>query len=209
MTGFDTAGALRSRMDDPAAVWEFLRLFAAAWGVPAARVHPVDGMPPALRDAILPGPRRPSTEDGVLLFHWSDPLVTDTSWGIPLDAVDEPDPPVVMDTGSGWRPYTDRLSLACVDFALTAAIDQDGTPTNACELPPERAVEAMARFDRVPLPDLPMWVEVEDSPVRWYSRPGQLVRAHGDGWIWAWVRGRTPADLESIYEAIPMVRWSQ
>lgn len=67
----------------------------------------------------------------------------------------------------------------------------------------------VARFDRVPLPALPMWVEAEDSPVRWYSRPGQLLRTHGDDWVWVWVRAQTPADLDSIHAAIPGARWSQ
>ncbi|MBV1856543.1 hypothetical protein [Catellatospora tritici] len=35
MTGFDTAGELRRRLADRAAVWEFLRLFTAAWDVPS------------------------------------------------------------------------------------------------------------------------------------------------------------------------------
>ncbi|MEU7820325.1 hypothetical protein [Catellatospora sp. NPDC049133] len=97
MTGLDTAEELRRRLADRTAVWEFLRLFTAAWGLP--------GEPVAAPDEV------------------ADPLITETAWGIPLDAADRPDPPVVVDTGSGWRPYLDRLSLACVDFALTAAIE--------------------------------------------------------------------------------------
>lgn len=33
VTGFDTAQALRQRLADRTAVWEFLRLFNAAWGL--------------------------------------------------------------------------------------------------------------------------------------------------------------------------------
>ncbi|RKR86198.1 hypothetical protein BDK92_0421 [Micromonospora pisi] len=221
MTGFDTAGALRRRLDDRAAAWDFLRLFTSAWGLPGDPAVGVEEatsrlglrLPVALREAYacsgLLDPRGIYAEDGILSFHWADPLVTETAWGIPLAAADQPDPPVVIDTGSGWRPYLDRLSLACVDFALTAAIDQEGAAVSACELPPDQVPSVVARFDRVPLPEVPTWVEAEDSPVRWYSRPGQLVRTHGDDWIWVWVRAQTPVGLHAIYAAIPGARWSQ
>jgi hypothetical protein len=52
-----------------------------------------------------------------------------------------------------------------------------------------------------------MWVEIEDSPVRWYSKPGQLLRTHGDDWVW--VRAQTPADLDWIYAAMPAASWSE
>ncbi|WP_204012225.1 hypothetical protein [Virgisporangium aurantiacum] len=220
MAVFDTAKALRQRLDDPAAVWEFLRLFTTAWGLPSGPIAGVDQaedrqgvrLPVALREAYactgFLDPRGMYAEDGILAFHSADPLITETAWGIPIAVADQADPPVVIDTGSGWRPYLDRLSLACVDLALTAAIDGD-TLTNACELPPEQVPSVAARFDRVPLPDLPMWIEAEDSPVRWYSRPGQLLRTHGDDWAWVWIRAQTPADLEQIYAALPAARWSR
>ncbi|WP_155373718.1 SMI1/KNR4 family protein [Catellatospora vulcania] len=221
MTGFDTANELRRRMGDRAAVWEFLRLFSAAWGLPgepaagfgeaAERLGPQ--LPEALREAYACGglldPRGAYAEDGVLAFHWADPLIAETAWGIPLAVADRPDPPVVIDTGSGWRPYLDRLSLACVDLALSAALDREDTLDNACELSPDQAPAVAARFDRVPLPELPMWVEVEESPVRWYSRPGQLLRTHGDDWMWVWIRAQTPADLARIHAAVPGSCWSR
>ncbi|MEV4513198.1 hypothetical protein AB0K00_30015 [Dactylosporangium sp. NPDC049525] len=217
MTGFDTAAALRGRLDERAAVWEFLRLFAAAWDLPvspaAAPERPGLRVPEALREAYACGtpldPRGVSVEDGILVFHWADPLVTETAWGIPPHGADLPDPPVVIDTGSGWRPYVDRLSLACVDFALTAALDHPDAPANACELAPEQVPAAVAGLDRVPLPDLPMWAELEESPVRWYSTPGGLLRTHGDGWVWLWVRAQTAAGLEAICATMPETRWSQ
>lgn len=98
--------------------------------------------------------------------------------------------------------------LACVDFALTAALDHPDAPSNACELAPDQVPAAIAGLDRLPLPDLPMWVELEESPVRWYSTPGGLVRTHGDGWVWLWVRAQTAADLDSICATMPEARWS-
>jgi hypothetical protein len=77
---------------------------------------------------------------------------------------------------------------------------------NAGELAPEQMASAVALFDRVPLPETPMWIEVEESPVRWYSRPGQLLRTHG---AWLWVRGQTADDLDAIYAALPGVEWAE
>ncbi|WP_328472092.1 hypothetical protein OHA21_08960 [Actinoplanes sp. NBC_00393] len=214
MTGFDTAGELRSRLGDRSGVWEFLRLFSVAWELPAEPVAADLSSPVALREAYaccgLLDPRGTEVKDGAFVFHWTDPLIADTGWGIPVTALDEPDPSVVIDTGSGWQPYLDRLSLACVDLALTAAIEQgDDELCNACELSPEEVPAVMARFDRVPLPDLPMWIDVEESPVRWYSRPGALLRTHGDDWAWLWVRAQTPAGLAEVYAGVPSDRWSQ
>nr|BFE72365.1 hypothetical protein GCM10020092_056660 [Actinoplanes digitatis] len=115
-----------------------------------------------------------------------------------------PDPPVVIDTGAGWQPYLDRTSLACVDVALTAVVQEhDAGLCNACELPADLAGPAMAAFDRVPLPDLPMWIDVEESPVRWWSGPGQVLRTHGDGGVWLWVSAQTEESLDAVYAAIP------
>ncbi|BBH68563.1 hypothetical protein ACTI_52480 [Actinoplanes sp. OR16] len=189
MTGFDTAAELGPRLGDVAGVREFLRRFAHAWG---------DG---ALVDLGVP-----ERDGDVVVVHHADPMIAETRWGIPLDAADLPDPPVVIDTGSGWRPYLDRLSLALVDLALTAVIQEhDERLCNACELPSETA---MAAFSRVPLPDLPMWIDVEESPVRWWSRPGLLLRTHGDGGVWLWASAQTNADLETLYAAFPAVQWS-
>jgi hypothetical protein len=217
MTGFDTAAGLRGRLADRAAVWDFLRVFATAWDLPVAPAVAPERLgprpPAALREAYACGtpldPRGASVEGGVLEFHWADPLVAETAWGIPLDGVDLDDPPVVVDTGSGWRPYADRLSLACLDFALTAALEHPDAPANACELPPEQVPAAVAALDRLPLPDLPMWVELEQSPVRWYSTPGGLLRTHGNDWVWLWVRAQTTADLDAVCASLPEARWSQ
>jgi hypothetical protein len=214
VTGFDTAAELRARMGDRAGVWEFLGRFAAAWSLASDPIHAEikARVPVALREAYavtgLLDPRRGYVDDGILVFHRSDPLITETTWGTPVADAGREDPPVVVDTGSGWRPYLDRVSLFCVDLALTEALDRVGTLENACELPPDRLPSVAAGFDRVPLPDLPMWVEVEDSPVRWYSRPGQLLRTHGEDWAWLWVRAQTAADLERIYAALPGETWS-
>ncbi|WP_203842662.1 hypothetical protein [Winogradskya humida] len=216
MAGFDTAAELRARLGDPAGAWEFLRRFARAWelgesGDPARSETQLDG---ALREAYAVGgvldPGALEVQDNVLVFHYADPMITETMWGIPLDVAGQPDPPVVINTGDGtWQPYLERVSLACVDLALTAVIqDHDERLGNACELPAEMVESAMAAFNRVPLPDLPMWIGVEESPVRWWSGPGQLLRTHGDGGVWLWVSAQTRDDLEAVYAAIPCAEWN-
>lgn len=211
---FDTAAVLRPRVADGAGVRDFLRLFSAAWGLPAeAAGRWTDAtIPPALLEAYaccgVLDPGALDTESGVMIFHHADPLIAETRWGIRLDVLDRADPPTVVDTGPGWAPYLDRLSLTCVDLALTAVLEQDRFG-NAAELPPEGAPAVAAGFDRVPLPALPMWIEVEDSPVRWYSGPGQLLRTHGDDWRWLFVNAQDRAALGGIYAALPDADWTQ
>ncbi|MBB4763300.1 hypothetical protein ACFQFC_03785 [Amorphoplanes digitatis] len=221
MTGFDTAAELRARLGDRDGVWEFLRRFARAWDLRDAGGGDPDrsadrlgvALPAALREAYairgVLDPGALEVQDDVLVFHRADPMITETVWGIPLDVAGLPDPPVVIDTGAGWQPYLDRTSLACVDVALTAVVQEhDAGLCNACELPADLAGPAMAAFDRVPLPDLPMWIDVEESPVRWWSGPGQVLRTHGDGGVWLWVSAQTEESLDAVYAAIPQARWS-
>jgi hypothetical protein len=221
MTGFDTAAELRVGLSDVAGTREFLRRFARAWDLPdgcdalerfEARLEVA--LPVALRETYGLGgvldPGALEVQDNVLVFHCADPMIAESMWGIPLDVVGQPDPPVVINTGDGvWQPYLDRVSLACVDLALTAVIQEhDERLCNACELPAEMVGSAMAPFDRMPLPDLPMWIDVEESPVRWWSRPGQLLRTHGEGGVWLWVSAQTKDDLNAVYAAIPYAEWS-
>ncbi|WP_433788444.1 hypothetical protein [Actinoplanes sp. CA-252034] len=212
---FDTAAGLRPRIGDRAGVWEFLRLFTEAWGLTGSPCSFDRPLPAALREAyalgtVLDG-GGPDVEDDVLVFHWADPEITETAWGVPLDVAGRDDPPVVINTGGGWEAYVDRVSLACVDIALTTVVQEhDFELCNAAELPPEVAGPALAVFDRLPLPDLPMWIDVEESPVRWYSAPGRLLRTHGDDGVWLWVSAQSAAALDDLYAAMPGARghWS-
>ncbi|KUL41323.1 hypothetical protein ADL15_03445 [Actinoplanes awajinensis subsp. mycoplanecinus] len=181
---------------------EFLRLLGAAWEVPgvAELLHTYENRSDVAALGL-------EVDDGMVIFHAADPAVAEAVWGFPVGAGD-PDPPTFVDNGAGWRPYLDHLSLTCVDIALTAVID-GGEWYNAAELPADLVPSVAANFDRVPLPDLPMWIDVEESPVRWYSRPGLLLRTHGDDGAWLWVRALTRTGLESVYRALPGVTWSQ
>ncbi|MFC4068337.1 hypothetical protein [Actinoplanes subglobosus] len=205
---FDTAAELTPRIGDRAGVWEFLRLFTAAWDLTGESRDYDQPLPAALREAYALGGvlerMGPREDDGVLVFHFADPEITETRWGVPLDAAGQDDPPVLIDTGSGWEPYLDRVSLACVDIAMTTVVQEhEFELCNAAELAPELVGPALAAFDRVPLPDVPMWIDIEDSPVRWYSGPGQLLRTHGDDWVWLWVSAQSGAALDALYAAMP------
>lgn len=169
----------------------FLHRFRAEWGLPEDPPFDPAGL---------------EVRDGVAIFHYADPDIAETVWGVALHTVHLPDPPVLIDIGEGWAPYAGRLSLARADLALTAILDRDRFG-NAAELPPEHAGAVAAAFERVPLPDLPMWIGSEESPVRWYHGPGQLLRTHGDDWMWLWVEAASPERLAAVYAALPDADW--
>lgn len=219
MTGFDTAAELQPGLHDRAGIWGFLRRFQAAWDLPAEPRSGLEervasrgiALPAAMREAFenlgILDPADLTIEDGVLMFAHADPAVTETSWGVALnDPAD--DPQVLIDTGDGWQPYLDRFSLACVDLALTMVIN-DHPHANASELPADLLPSVAEKFARIPLPDLPMWVDLEESPVRWFSGPGQLLRTHGgDDGAWLWIAGRTAEDVAAVQAALPDAEWS-
>ncbi|MFC4609041.1 hypothetical protein ACFO9E_14630 [Streptomyces maoxianensis] len=122
-----------------------------------------------------------------------------------LSDLDQDDPPVFVQSRHGWEPFLDRVSLACVELVLSETLfGDDGRLYNACELPSDLLDTVPRRFQRVALPDYPMWVGLEDSPVRWFSAPGKLLRQDGIGvHSWLHARGRTRADLESICDVVP------
>ncbi|WP_251018227.1 SMI1/KNR4 family protein [Streptomyces sp. ISL-1] len=127
-------------------------------------------------------------------------------WGVRLSDLDQDDPPVFVQSRHGWEPFLDRVSLACVELVLSETLfGDDGRLYNACELPSDLLDTVPRRFQRVALPDYPMWVGLKDS--RWFSAPGKLLRQDGIGvHSWLHARGRTRADLESICDVVPG-RW--
>ncbi|WP_244953179.1 SMI1/KNR4 family protein [Streptomyces ipomoeae] len=125
-------------------------------------------------------------------------------WGVRLRDLDQDDPPVFVQSRDGWIPFLERVSLAWVELVLSETLLGDGRLYNACELPAELIRELPMRFTHAELPDYPMWTGMEEAPVRWFSAPGKLLRLDGQGdHSWLHVRGRTAADLESIYAAVP------
>ncbi|MEH0937692.1 SMI1/KNR4 family protein [Micromonospora psammae] len=228
---FDVGKAMLSGIGGRAEAWCFIRAFAAEWTRPLRDGDGVDDeelrdaeqalgfeLPAALREAYLLFGRRDDLtrnqdrllpprvlevdESGeVLVFRDENQGVA--SWGIPLAHIAELDPPVVMEHGEGWRPFLDRVSLACVEMVLTEVLFGSECLENAAELPAELIGVVEANYQRVNFPEYPMWSEPEE-PVRWFSAPGQLLRLDGVGeWAWLFVRGRTADDLRRIYGLIP------
>jgi hypothetical protein len=128
-------------------------------------------------------------------------------WGVRLDQPGQPDPPVVWQgrtagEWTGWAPYFDRFSLACLEIVLSESLFAGpGLDDN-------RALDAAAlasleqNFPRLAVPDYPMWTRWPAGPqTRWFAGPDVILRE--DAATWVWVRARTPAALIPVREAMP------
>jgi hypothetical protein len=231
---FDVATGLRGGVIDRRRAWDFVRDFAAVWtdrplqavdGVAEDELDAVEAelgfvLPAALREGYTLFGHRADLTNG------QDPLVPPTGlyvddgfggvlvfrrenqdcafWGIPLDQIEQDDPPVIVESHDGWIPFLDRMSLAWVELVLSESLFASASLYDACELPDPLVPDLQARYARVDLPDHPMWVGADDSPLRWYSAPGRLLRRDGtQDHSWVHIRGRTPADLDAIRSDLP------
>ncbi|MFR9796035.1 SMI1/KNR4 family protein [Streptomyces sp. MS06] len=234
VSAFDVAAALRGGAVDRRRVWDFVRDFAAAWSAPLddasgtaeeelAGAEAALGLrlPAALREgyALLGTARRDLTGNqdplrppamlqvseecgGVLVFRTENQGCAD--WGVRLGDLDQDDPPVFVRSGDRWLPFLERVSLAWVELVLSETLLGQGPFRDARALPTELIRSLPERFARVELPDHPMWTGGEQSPARWFSAPGKLLRLEGQGdGSWLHVRGRTAADLAAIHTALP------
>ncbi|MEW1552013.1 SMI1/KNR4 family protein [Streptomyces tsukubensis] len=235
---FDAAVAMRDGISDRSEAWDFIRAFAAGWyapltdgdGVGEEELKQVEGrlglpLSAALREAYLLFGRRPE------LFEHQDPMLPPSElfvhedlggvlcfrsenqgcafWGVRLCDLGKSDPPVVVQSRDGWRPFMERVSLACVELVLSEALFSEGRLYNACELPTDVADVLPRLFEQIALPDYPMWTGDDESPVRWYSAPGLLLRQDGlTAFSWLHVRGRSPAHLSAACSSVPG-RWAQ
>ncbi|MDR3033491.1 MAG: SMI1/KNR4 family protein [Kitasatospora sp.] len=232
----DASLALRAGIHSPAQALEFVRWLAAAWtdrpltpadGCPESELAAAEAglglrLPAALRagyalfgrrddltrnqDPLLPPSGLHIDEElgGVLVFREENQSCA--SWGIPLSALDQDDPPVLVEAGDGRIPFLERMSLAWVELVLTEFLL--GSPHyDACELPPALLPAQHEHHARLPLPDHPMWAGRDDSPVRWYAAPGRLLRHDGLGsHSWLHACTRTPAGLDALHADFP-TRW--
>lgn len=223
-------GGLRARSQ----AWDFVRWFAEAWlGRPvrpedgctedelaAAEADMGFELPTALREGFAligrrddltrrqdplvrpPGLYVDDALGGVLVFRRENQDCA--FWGIPLSQIERDDPPVVVESRQGWIPFLDRVSLAWVELVLSESLFAEDGLYDACELPDALMPDFHFRYDRVGLPDHPMWASEHASPIRWYAAPGRLMRRDGlqdQSWIHA--RGRTASDLAAIREELP------
>ncbi|MGV9354818.1 SMI1/KNR4 family protein [Streptomyces misionensis] len=233
----DVSVALGGGVPDRSRAWEFVRWFADQWtgrplrpedGCPVEELTAAEGdlgfeLPAALREGYaLVGRRDDLTRQqdplvppsglyvddalgGVLVFRRENQDCA--SWAIPLDRIEQDDPPVVVESHLGWVPFLDRMSLAWVELVLSESLFGTDSLYDACELPDALVPSLQARYSRVDLPDYPMWASADDSPVRWYAAGGRLLRRDGpQDHCWIHARGHTPADLEMIRADLPG-RW--
>ncbi len=230
--GFDAGAALRAGLGDRRQSWEFIRRFAAEWTAPLAAGDGVSrdswlaaeqrigvDLPAALREAYLLFGRRPdltARQDRLVSPH---ELSFDDSgtavvfrvenqycaeWGVVAADLASADPPVYVRDHSrgGWEPFLDRVSVACVEMVLSEVLLGAGKLGNACPLPDELITVVESAYEQMALPEYPLWTD-DGITVRWFSAPGRLLRMDGRGpYCWLFVRGRTPADLESICTTI-------
>ncbi|MBR7830650.1 hypothetical protein KDK95_30390 [Actinospica sp. MGRD01-02] len=124
------------------------------------------------------------------------------SWGVSAGSASSDDPPVLVDVGDGWRPYSDQLTLALVEMVLPEAMfSADQRACDNRELDEVADATLIDGFERLPLPDFPFWAGLDESPLRWFAGPDVLLRDDGGGWLW--VHARTPEALQVVRERLP------
>jgi hypothetical protein len=126
-------------------------------------------------------------------------------WGIPLDALTEADPPVlVRDQDPLWHPYLNRLSLAIVEMLLSEALfagHNDSFGANR-ELDDDSLRMLESHFVRLPIPDCPMWTDPGSGVAwRWFSGPGVVLREDAGTWVWALAQSEQA--LNAVRELMP------
>jgi len=230
--GFDVAEALRSARTD-GVLLRFIEEFAAAFsrrpisdgdGVDESELREAEErvaarLPSALREAYLlfgrradltsiqdpllpPSALRLDAAGAVLVFREENQSCA--SWGVPLDALTEHDPRVLVERGDGWFPFLDSMSLAVVELVLQETALLDESRLNICELPANEVSKVLTGYSRVEFPDYPNWASEEFSPVRWYSAPGRLLRVDGTGSSsWLIASGQREPDLYAMVREIP------
>ncbi len=165
-------------------------------------------------ELLAPDQLRLDDTGQVLVFRVENQAVA--HWGVPVSALAEPDPPVVFQLRSApaaervWRPFLDRVSLACIEMVLSEWMlsadeneteDEDDGLADNRELDDEARAALDAAFRRLPIPDYPLWAEPDGRPARWFTTPQALLR--DDAGVWLWVRAATPKALASVRDALP------
>jgi hypothetical protein len=230
--GFDVGQEVASSLGSQQGAWGFLRRFAERWLTPlteddgwaeadlqAAEQRLGIRLPPAIREAYgLFGRRRDLTSvqdrllspeelevdatGDVLVYRVENQAVA--VWGVPLAALEQPDPPVLVadnfEVGS-WEPYLERFSLACVEMVLSESLFSAPLElSDNRELDPAAAALVEQHFARLAIPAYPLWAE-PGGVVRWFTGPDVLLR--DDAGIWLWVRARTTLALDAVRARLP------
>jgi hypothetical protein len=226
--GQEVAASLGSRQG----AWRFVRRFAQSWLTPltiddgwtnadlqAAERRLGLRLPPAIREAYgLFGRRQDLTSvqdrllgpdelevdlTGEVLIHRVENQSV-AVWGVPLAAMAQPDPPVVLARNFedvGWEPFLDRFSVACVEMVLSESLFSAPVElSDNRELDPAAAALVGQLFASLAMPAYPMWA-LPGGSVRWFVGPEVLVCDFAGTWLW--VRARTTAELDAVRVALP------
>src|SRR4029450_4278942 len=151
--GFDLGQEVAASLGSSQGAWRFIRRFTQSWLTPltdedgwteddlrAAERRLGLRLPPAIREAYALFGRRQdltSVQDRlldpdqleldvtgeVLIYRVENQSVA--VWGVPLAAMEQPDPPVVVarnfEDGS-WEPFLERFSVGCVEMVLSESL---------------------------------------------------------------------------------------
>jgi hypothetical protein len=230
--GFDIGQEVAASLGSRHGASRFIRRFAESWLTPltdddgwaeadlrAAEQRLGVPLPAAIREAYALFGRRQdltSVQDRllvpeelevdltgeVLIYRVENQAVA--VWGVPLAAMDQPDPPVVVARNFedvSWRPYLERFSLACVEMVLSESLFS--APLELSDnrgLDPAAVAVVEQRFARLAIPDYPLWA-LPGGSVRWFTGPEVLLCDFGGTWLW--VRARTTAGLDAVRAALP------
>jgi len=128
-------------------------------------------------------------------------------WGVATEDDWNPaDPPVYVRRQPGdrrWEPFMDRVSIACLEMALSELLIGRGRLGDMCQLPAELITGVESAYDQLPVPEYRSWYD-RSVTVRWFFAPGKLLRMDGRGpGCWLIAGGKTPADLKSIRTTFP------
>jgi hypothetical protein len=151
--GFDVGQEVAASLGSRHGAWRFIRRFAESWLTPlteddcwagpdlqAAEQHLGVRLPLAIREAYgLFGRRQDLTSvqdrlldpnqlevdvsGEVLIYRVENQSVA--LWGVPLAAMAQPDPPVLVAPNFedvSWEPFLDRFSVACVEMVLSESL---------------------------------------------------------------------------------------
>jgi hypothetical protein len=230
--GFDVGQELAASLGSRQGAWRFIQRYAGSWLTPltdddgcaevdlqAAEQRLGVRLPPAIREAYalfgrrqdltsvqdrLLGPKQlqVDTTGDVLVYRVENQSVA--LWGVPLAAMAQPDPPVMVARNFedvSWEPYLERFSLACVEMVLSESLFSapSGLSDNR-ELDPAEVALVEQRFARLALPNYPLWASPGGS-VRWFTGP-EVVLCDFAG-TWVWVRARTTAGLDAVRAVLP------
>jgi hypothetical protein len=230
--GFDLGQEVAASLGNRQGAWRFIRRFAESWLTPladedgwteddlqAAERRLGVQLPAAIREAYALFGRR---EDLTSVQDWllgPEELEVDATgevlvyrvenqsvavWGVPLAAMEQSDPPVVVARNFedvGWEPFLERFSLACVEMVLSESLHSAplGLSDNR-ELDPAGHALVARRFTRLAIPDYPLWA-LPGGSVRWFAGPEVLLCDFAGTWLW--VRARTTLALDAVRTALP------